>query len=114
MSATFDVVAYSMGDMAEASFGTKDVTFMAYLSDVEAGGATVFPLVGVSAWPKKRGCHYLAKPTEPQTSSTDEEWFVSRDLGLHVDFQECCLTHVMKLSYCKSILKPLSECRLQK
>jgi len=33
--------------------GSRIQTFMAYLSDVEAGGATSFPMLGMSVWPKK-------------------------------------------------------------
>jgi prolyl 4-hydroxylase len=40
--------------MAEPkSHGDRIQTFMVYLTDVEAGGATAFPFLGLSVWPKR-------------------------------------------------------------
>lgn len=33
--------------------GNRIATWLNYMSDVEAGGATVFPILGVTVWPKK-------------------------------------------------------------
>jgi len=35
------------------SDGDRVSTFMGYLTDVQAGGATVFPALGITSWPKR-------------------------------------------------------------
>lgn len=38
--------------------GNRIATWLNYMSDVEAGGATVFPAIGVSVWPKKNSAAF--------------------------------------------------------
>jgi len=33
--------------------GERVSTFMGYLTNVQAGGATVFPALGITSWPKR-------------------------------------------------------------
>lgn len=37
----------------DLNWGNRIATWLFYMSDVEAGGATVFPVLNVSLWPKK-------------------------------------------------------------
>jgi len=40
----------------EDNIGNRIATVIYYMSDVEAGGATVFPQIGVKLWPEKGSC----------------------------------------------------------
>jgi prolyl 4-hydroxylase len=44
---------WSVEGFPELGTGNRIATFLNYMSDVEAGGATVFPALGVTVWPKK-------------------------------------------------------------
>ena len=38
--------------------GDRLSTFMGYLTNVDAGGATAFPTIGITAWPKRGDAVY--------------------------------------------------------
>ena len=48
----------TFGDEYLQILGDRLSTFMGYLTDVDAGGATVFPALGVSVWPKRGDAVY--------------------------------------------------------
>ena len=42
----------------EVPYGDRISTFIGYLSDIDAGGATAFPAIGVTLWAKKGDAAY--------------------------------------------------------